>query len=59
MMTGYEGRGVPISVVENVIANGVISDTRIVDGAERICKTIDRVGVVLEGDIVITVLIKS
>ena len=54
-----KGRGVPTSIVENVIKNGVITETRINNGVTRICKTIDRVNVVLESDIVISVLIKS
>jgi hypothetical protein len=57
---GVEGRGVPISVVEDVIANGSITERRVVEGAERVTKTIGQVGVVLENnDTVITVLIKS
>jgi len=58
-MMGVEGRGVPINVVEDVIANGIISETRVVNGVERISKTVDHVSVVLENDIVITILIKK
>lgn len=56
---GVEGRGVPLSVVEDVIVNGTISGTRIVNGVERITKKLDRVEVALENDIIVSVLIKS
>lgn len=58
-LMGVQGRGVPTSVVEDVIKNGIITETRIKNKVTRICKTIDRINVILENDIVISVLIKS
>ena len=57
--TGIEGRGIPVSVVEDVIVKGIVSETKFVNGIERICKTIDKVSIVLEDNIVITVLYKK
>lgn len=50
------GRGVPPSVVTDVLTNGVESGTRTVNGAARVSTTLDNVTVVTEGDIVITVI---
>jgi RHS repeat-associated protein len=53
---GVAGRGIPPSVVDDVLANGVQTGTRTVNGAARVSTTLDNVTVVTEGDIVITVI---
>lgn len=50
------GRGVPPSILDDVLTNGVETGTRTVNGAVRVSTTLDNVTVVTEGDIVITVI---
>jgi len=58
-ITGIKGRDIPISVVEDVISRGPVTKIELKEDIERITRTIDKVSVILENDIVITVLIKT
>lgn len=55
---GCAGRGVPPSVVEDVIQNGVINGIRVQGSTTRVSKILNGVEVVLENGIVITVITK-
>jgi len=56
---GTKGRGVPTFLIEEVIEKGAVASEKLINGTKRIMKTIDNISVILEDNIVVTVLYKG
>lgn len=55
----WDARGIPLIVVEDVIENGTIISRDIVNGIEQIKKSIDKIKVIMEDNIIVSILYES